>query len=251
MYITQKTFADLVDQVVTITDAQNAEIAAIKDKLNGGNGHAAMDEHLLVAHVRNLQHQINKMDDRLARQDETIAALLAKDKLTEGVLPEMGRLTLLEVQVFYKDFRLLTPAQLKRERQARHTEWSVRVTASVGGRRFGGKGEINVGLYDGSEFAQQVLNTGNDIPEAIRLIAEAAQRANDPDVLFGMFNRQTSGAGTPRSRDHFIVLQGHLQDRPEVEVWSYGKLAKMYECRPGAGTRKGHAKWYCKCKPTL
>jgi hypothetical protein len=71
MYITQKTFADLVDQVVTITDAQNAEIAAIKDKLNGGNGHAAMDEHLLVAHVRNLQHQINKMDDRLARQDET------------------------------------------------------------------------------------------------------------------------------------------------------------------------------------
>ena len=251
MYITQKILGDLVDQVVTIFDAQDAEIAAIKDKLDGGNGHATVDERLLMAHIANLQHRINKMDDRLARQDETIAALLAKDKLNEGVLPEMGLLTLLEVQVFYKDFSLLTPAQLKKERQARHTEWSVRVTASVGGRRFGGKGEINVGLYNGVEFGDQVFNTGKDIPEAIRLVAEAAQRANDPDVLFGMFNRQTSGAGTPRSRDHFVVLQGHLQDNPEIEVWSYGKVAKMYECRPGAGTRNGHAKWYCKCKPTL
>jgi hypothetical protein len=106
-------------------------------------------------------------------------------------------------------------------------------------------------LYTGEEFAGQVFSTGEDIPEAIRLVAEAARQANDPDVLFGMFNRQTSGAGTPRSRDHFIVLQGHLQDNPEVEVWSYGKLAKMYECRPGAGTKGGRAKWYCKCKPTL
>src|SRR3954454_18184230 len=105
-------------------DAHAAEIAAIRDKLDGGNGHTTMDERLLLAHIGNLQHQINKMDDRLVRQDETIAALLAKDKLNEGVLPEMGLLTLLEVQVFYKDFSLLTPAQLRRERQARHTEWS-------------------------------------------------------------------------------------------------------------------------------
>jgi hypothetical protein len=251
MDIAQKTLDELVDHVVTIFDSQSAEITAINERLNGSNGHTTMDERLLRVHIDNLQHQINKMDDRLTRQDETIAALLAKEKLNEGVLPEMGLLTLLEVQVFYKDFSQITAAQLKKERQARHTEWSVRVTASVGGRRFGGKGEINVGLYSGDEFADQVFNTGEDIPEAIRLVAEAARQANDPDMLFGMFNRQTSGAGTPRSRDHFIVLQGHLQNNPEVDVWSHGKLAKMYECRPGAGTKNGHAKWYCKCKPTL
>jgi hypothetical protein len=240
-----KTLSDLVEHVVTLFDHHTAEIASINERLDG---HTPTD---VMVHVGNLQHQINQMNKRLAEQDGTIAMLLARDKLREGVLPVMDHISLLEVQVFDNEWEKLTPIERNKERKARHGPWSVRLTVSVNGRRYGGKeGELNVGLYSGDEFAEQVF-TGIDVPEPIRITAEAAQRSNDPDGMFGMFNRHTSGSGTPRSRDHFVVLQGHLQNAPHVQVWSYDKYATDYECRPGAGTKKGRAKWYLKCKPSL
>jgi hypothetical protein len=238
-------FVELVEHVVTLFDHHTAEIASINERLNR---HTPTD---VTVHVGNLQYQINQMNKRLAEQDGTIAMLLAKDKLREGVLPVMDHISLLEVQVFDNGWEILTPIERNKKRKARHAPWSLRLTVSVNGRRFGGKeGELNVGLYSSDEFAEQVFK-GIDIPEPIRITAEAAQQSNDPNMMFGMFNRHTSGSGTPRSRDHFVVLTGHLQNAPHVQVWSYDNYATDYECRPGAGTKSGHAKWYLKCKPSL
>jgi hypothetical protein len=240
-----KSFAELVEHVVTLFDLHAVEIASINERLNR---RTPTD---VTVNVGNLQHQINQMNKRLAEQDGIIAMLLAKDKLHEGVLPVMDHISLLEVQVFDNEWEKLTPFERNKKRKARHAPWSVRITVSVNGRRFGGKeGELNVGLYSCDEFAEQVFK-GIDIPEPIRITAEAAQQSNDPNIMFGMFNRHTSGSGTPRSRDHFVVLEGHLQNAPHVQVWSYDKYATDYECRPGAGTKSGHAKWYLKCKPSL
>jgi hypothetical protein len=199
--------------------------------------------------IVNLQYQITQLNKRVADQDGTIAMLSVKDKLREGVLPTMDQITLIEVQIWDNEWEKLTPKQIAAKRKARHGPWSVRLTVSVNGRRFGGSGgELNVPLFPCNEFVEQVRK-GTHVPEPIRMAAECAQGVDDPNLVAGMFNRRTSGAGTPRSYDHFVILRGHLENDPRVQVWSFDQFASSYECRKSAGAKDGRSKWYLKCKP--
>ena len=172
-----------------------------------------------------------------------VARLTAQDTLAQGLLPDLHHVSLLEVQIFH------TPELTKKQKQGRHTHWSLRIRVSVAGRRI--KQEVNVSLYPGPEFAEQVFGTAADIPITIEQYANEGRIANDPDVLYGMCKLLTSGSGTPRSRRHFAILRGHTYDEPEVEIFVDDISVRCTAFRPGAGRRQGHAKWYGQCKPTL
>jgi hypothetical protein len=202
----------------------------------------------LFTHVEHLQSQLNKRQAQIEQLERDLAFIKVKDKLSEGVLPEMQHISLLEVQVFYTDFSALTEKELRKKRQAGHTEWSLKVEASIGGRKI--RKGVDVGLFTGQQFARQVFASGFDperIPEAIRAVATDLQDREDDQILVGMFKRLTSGNGTPYSRDHFAVLQGHLIEEPSVEIWSQGEQAVITSFRPA----KGKGVWYLTGKPNL
>jgi hypothetical protein len=64
-------------------------------------------------------------------------------------------------------------------------------------------------------------------------------------MYFGMLRRRTSGAGSPRSADHFVVLN---IGNPFVIVTPCNDFARDYEVRPGSGKKDTRSKWYFKCK---
>jgi hypothetical protein len=165
-----------------------------------------------------------------------IAPLMAAHSAEGGLLPEPNVISLLGIQIFHKEE--LTKAQ----RQGRHTHWSLKLEPAINGRRV--KGGIDVSLYSGEEFANQMRSI-RDL--SISIQQHAAQTT--PDTLYGMLVHRTRGAGTPRCGTQFCVLNGHLTDAPEVEVHIDEQMIACTSFRPGKGTREGHAKWFGNCKP--
>jgi hypothetical protein len=211
----------------------------------------AMHDHVptrITELERSLRLRLIRIEERARLLEETadylmaaVAKLAAQDTLAQGLIPDLRDVSLLEIQIFH------TPELTRKQRQGGHTEWSLRVRVSVAGRRI--RQEVNTALYPGRVFAEQVFNAAADIPATIEQHANEARV--QPDVLYGMLKRLTSGAGTPRSRRHFVILSGYITDEPQVEIYVDEVCAKCTDFRPGAGSRRGHAKWYGQCKPTL
>jgi hypothetical protein len=196
---------------------------------------AALSEHMTM-----MQHRFEQ-EMKCLRADNAallrqVAPLLASHAAEGGLLPELAVISLLDIQIFHK------PELTRAQRQGRHTHWSLKLEPAINGRRV--KGGINVSLYSGEEFANQ-MRPIRDL--SISIQRHAAQTT--PDTLYGMLVHRTRGAGTPRCGTQFCVLKGHLTDAPEVEVHIDEQMIACTSFRPGKGTREGHAKWFGSCKP--
>ena len=167
-----------------------------------------------------------------------MSRVLADYALAQGMFPDMGAVSLLEIQVWH------TPELMTKQRQGGHTNWSLKIEVSVNGRRVH-KG-IDVGLYDGATFVKKALAL-RDISPALEHALEAAQ--SDADGLYGMVRALTQGSGRPFCGTQFCRLRGHHIDLPQVEVCVDDRTAKCSKFGPAKGKKTGHAKWYGTCKP--
>ena len=119
----------------------------------------------------NAEHAVKYLREENEHMRKQMDFFLARDKLDEGLLPEMKSISLLEVQIWDNGWEKLNPDQVKNERSAGHGPQSARLTASINGRRFGGKAEINVALSDGETFAAQVSEFKGDVPHELRNVS--------------------------------------------------------------------------------
>jgi hypothetical protein len=196
--------------------------------------------HMLLEH--RYQQDTRVLRDEIDGLRQRVGYIVSREALDGGLLPpQMEHVTMVAIQVFHK-------AELTREqRQARHTPWSLKLEVSVGGKRI--KKGIDVSLYSGEQFARQVLSTAGAVPPIIARMVDNVRDENDPDRLYGMLARRTSGAGTPRERTQFCTMRGHLIGNPSVRVHVDDKSAVCEHWRPGGGTKAGKALWYGSCKP--
>jgi hypothetical protein len=196
------------------------------------------------------KERIAQMDSQLAACQQEIAHLKAEvsldDCLQRGLLPEnFAGVSLLEIQIFH------TPVLTKAQRQGRHTEWSLKLEVhGTNGRRR--KQDIDVSLYTGRQFANQVFDAPTDavIPQQIANLAEHLRDDDSGNELFGMLAEKTNRQGTPRNRQQFCVLTGHLIDKPHVYLRSHDTCIGIGQWRRAGGTKQGHALWYQSAKPT-
>jgi hypothetical protein len=196
--------------------------------------------HMLLEH--RLQQDGRTQGNEIDRLRQQVGFLVSREALEGGLLPAlMEHVSLIAVQVFHTVG--LTPQQ----RKARHTEWSMKLEVSVGNRRV--KKGISVSLYPGEQFARQVFDTNDAVPQTIAKLADGVRDENDPDRLYGMLKRLTSGGGTPRKRTQFCCMRGHLLGNPTVLIEAGGVHAHCKDWRPGAGAKAGKALWYGTCKP--
>jgi hypothetical protein len=156
--------------------------------------------------------------------------------LDGGALP--NDLSELECQIFYRPLESIPPGQRRVK-----TEWSLRLTAWIGGRR--AKPDINVKLYAGSRFYAQVMELANHPIYA----EQAAEYVRDSDALGGMLQAITKQKGRPYILTQFCILSNHLMDDPKVLVVVNGKEIFFDGFRPGKGNKEGKAKWYAKVRP--
>jgi signal transduction histidine kinase len=101
--------------------------------------------------VAALLEMIQRQADDISDLTRRLILLEAKQPLmlAGGRLPSLSELSKLEVQIFYRPELAIT-------RHKRKTEWSLRLTAWIGGRR--AKPDINVALYPGSQFYRQAMS---------------------------------------------------------------------------------------------
>ena len=196
--------------------------------------------HMLLEH--RYQQDTRVLRDEIDGLRQRVGYIVSREALDGGLFPpQMEYVSLIAVQVFYK-------AELtKEQRHARHTPWSLKLEVSVSGKRI--KKGIDVSLYSGEQFARQVLSTAGAVPPIIARMVDDVRDENDPDRLYGMLTRRTSGAGTPRERTQFCTMRGHLIGNPIVRVQVDDKSAACEHWRPGGGTKAGKALWYGSCKP--
>jgi hypothetical protein len=189
-----------------------------------------------------------QQDTKVLREEidglrQRVGYMVSREALEGGLFPtQMEHVALIAIQVFHT-----TTGLTKEQRQARHTPWSLKLEVSVGAKRI--KKGINVSLYSGEEFARQVLSMNGTIPSSIARLVDDARDENDPDRLYGMLTKRTSGGGTPRERTQFCSMRGHLLGNPTVWVFVDDGGAICKDWRPGAGTKSGKALWYGICKP--
>lgn len=176
--MTDITTTELAGIIEKMWEAQEASMEALRLAMAMQGQHHEQDRRLLQAEIDGLKLQV--------------AYLKSEDSLDGGLLPSVHDISLLEIQVFHSE------ALTKKQRQGGHTEWSLRLCASVNGRKI--KREINVGLHCGPVFAQKVFNTSDEIPLTIDVVARHARDESGDDALYGMFRQHTTGAGSPRSR---------------------------------------------------
>ena len=196
--------------------------------------------HMLLEH--RYQQDTRVLRDEIDGLRQRVGYIVSREALDGGLFPpEMEHVSMIAIQVFHK-------AELtKEQRQARHTPWSLKLEVSVGSKRI--KKGIDVSLYSGEQFARQVLSTAGAIPPVIARMVDDVRDENDPDRLYGMLTRRTSGGGTPRERTQFCTMRGHLIGNPIVRVHVDDERAACEHWRPGGGTKAGKALWYGSCKP--
>ena len=196
--------------------------------------------HMLLEH--RYQQDTRVLRDEIDGLRQRVGYIVSREALDGGLFPpQMEHVTMIAIQLFHK-------AELTTEqRQARHTPWSLKLEVSVGGRRI--KKGIDISLYSGEQFARQVLSTAGAIPPVIARMVDDVRDENDPDRLYGMLTRRTSGGGTPRERTQFCTMRGHLIGNPIVRVHVDDERAACEHWRPGGGTKAGKALWYGSCKP--
>jgi hypothetical protein len=188
--MTDITTTELAGVIEKMWETQEASMAALRSSMAMQAHHHEQDRRLLQAEIDSLKTQITY--------------LKSEDSLDGGLLSSMQDISLLEIQIFH------TEALTKKQRQGGHTEWSLRIRASVNGRKL--KREINVALHCGPDFADKVFNTFDEIPPTIDIVARHASAEKGHGTLYGMFKQYTSGAGSPRSRRQFAILQGNLSE---------------------------------------
>jgi hypothetical protein len=195
-----------------------------------------------ASRINMLEHHLEQQMKLLRAEDTWLktqmARVLADYALAQGMFPDMGAVSLLEIQVWH------TPELTTKQRQGGHTNWSLKIEVSANGRRVH-KG-IDVGLFDGSTFVKRARGL-RDISSALEQALEAAQ--SDPDGLYGMVRALTQGNGRPFCGTQFCRLRGHHIDLPQVQVYVDDRTAKCSKFGPAKGSKAGHAKWYGTCKP--
>lgn len=186
---------------------------------------------------------------RLDEQHELIAALVSENQflaqrisaleirmppqLDGGRLPD--DMSDLECQIFYTPLEMIPTAHRRVK-----TEWSLRLTAYIGGKR--AKPDLNIRLYSGSKFWCQVMELVEHPPQ----VEQAAEAIRDTDALGGMLMAITKQKGRPYIPTQFCTLTGHLANEPKVLVGVDGREIVFHGFRPGKGTKSNRAKWYAK-----
>jgi hypothetical protein len=184
----------------------------------------------LVAEYRRLKDHILIVDETLARIQDRLPRVLIG-----GLLPPKDELTRLECQIFQTPN--LTPAQ----RKANKTEWSLRLTAYVTGKRM--TPDINVRLYSGKKLYGQAQSR-SEIPTTLATVSNNFQ--DDPEMLLGMLRGVTDGEGTPCCPHQFCLLgeDARYGYKPAVEVFIGSDVIEFTSIRPGKGKKVGKALWY-------
>lgn len=150
----------------------------------------------------------------------------------EPTMPPLDELAKLDLQIFH------TPTLTKKDKQGGKSDWSAKLTIYAPTRR---KAEPNIAVFRGERFFFQVMER-HEPPECTVAFAESIR--DSEDVWAGMMKRNTRRAGSPYMPNLFLVLCGHLQDKPQAALSYDGQTLEFSRWRPAAGERKGHALWY-------
>jgi hypothetical protein len=193
--------------------------------------------------ISDLREELHAQRQRNDKLEHHVGYLMAYHVLLSGLLPErMAHVSRLAIQIFHK------PMLTTKERQRRHTHWSLKIEVSIHGRRVG-KG-IDVSLYPGRVLDAQVMDAA-DVPPIIKAFAENMRDVEPSDALFGMLTRKSEGEGTPREHTQFCVLSGHETGTPRVQMMVDDVMAACDTWAPGKGRKEGKALLYGTTKPNL
>lgn len=160
----------------------------------------------------------------------------------KGGLPEFSQLSRLECQVFH------THGLTLNQRRGGKTEWSLRLTAHVRGKRI--TPDINVALYP----PDKCLITANKMGEFPEAFATTAQNVLNhgyaETMLLGMLKGITDGEGTPYIPDQFCIFGEFLEGNPpDCCIMVGGHKINLDRFGPARGTSTNSAKWYANWLP--
>lgn len=188
----------------------------------------------LAAILRQIQ-TLREENEALSRR---VAVLEAHQPLVldGGKLP--NNMSHLECQIFHTPLEMI-PTKHRRVK----TPWSLRLTAWIEGRK--AKPDINVALYPGSQFYQQVMSK-TERPISTETFANTMREQDEEFMLAGMPKAITKQKGRPYILAQFCAVIDYMSDQPKAYINIGEQEIALEKFIPGKGTKENRAKWYAK-----
>lgn len=162
--------------------------------------------------------------------------------LVEGHLPPLAQISRLECQVFH------TPGLTTNQKRGGKTEWSLRLTAHVHGKRI--RPDINVALYP----PDRCLRMADHVPEYPERFAATAHNVIAKGVadnaLLGMLRSTEPESGRPYIPSQWCLFGYFADGATPNGLIALGEYDVHFDFRPAKGSKSNSAVWYASWQPT-